>query len=270
MPTEKKTGLGSMKLEDVAALSVQVFDRECVDCDGPVTLFILADKVWDGLGLAVSDWICLHCIARRLKPNTPPGTLGKLNDVIARQLRRFKLERDNWYNAEILLPLNRSLVVLTPESDFAETRYADDCGRCTRVQGENPDEIRRQFADYRFPFSGLERLSLPAQLRIKSFRSLGHCGVSWQEALDSPLGNGLPEDLLPVCEAFFKSGQRKRKARVDAGEEIPDFDTHDVIGTFLSKEIERLASIGEQPLLPPGATLEFETEEHPAEGESAS
>lgn len=122
---------GSTKLKDAVKESIAISDRTCVDCGGPVTLFMVVDKVWDGLGFAVGDWACLECVARRLSPDDPPDTLGKLNDVIVRRRRRFKLEKFNAYNREIRLPLNRSILVATPGNDSMKTLAAAQCGKGT-------------------------------------------------------------------------------------------------------------------------------------------
>jgi hypothetical protein len=47
---------------------VTISDVTCHDCSGPVTLFGIPDKVWNGIGLT-KEWICLFCIGRRLNPH---------------------------------------------------------------------------------------------------------------------------------------------------------------------------------------------------------
>lgn len=80
--------------------SVTVTDKICIDCGGEVTVFAVADKVWDGLGLPLEDWICLGCFARRLNPENPPSNVAELHNEIVRQRRRFKLETFNLYSGE--------------------------------------------------------------------------------------------------------------------------------------------------------------------------
>lgn len=153
---------GSTKLKDVLKESISISDRTCVDCSGPVTVFMVVDKVWDGLGFAVKDWACLECVARRLNPEHPPDTLGKLNDLIVRRRRRFKLEKFNGYFRETRVPLNRSIMVVTPLHDSMKTVSGAQLGRGTEPRksgvydGEDAlSKTRSQVAEYHIP---LERV----------------------------------------------------------------------------------------------------------------
>jgi hypothetical protein len=73
---------------------ITISDKPCVDCGGTVTLFLIPDKVWDGLGYALRDFACLACVARRLNPKINPSELG---EEIYRQRRRFRLKKVNRY-----------------------------------------------------------------------------------------------------------------------------------------------------------------------------
>jgi hypothetical protein len=71
----------------------------CSDCGGPVTAFVLPDKVWRDLGL--QGWICLRSVLSRLNPAiaaVEDANLVKvIHQEIYRQRRRFKLKRINKY-----------------------------------------------------------------------------------------------------------------------------------------------------------------------------
>jgi hypothetical protein len=84
---------------------IRVSDRRCVDCGGSVTLFLVPDKVWDGLGFKPGDFGCIKCVARRLNPQRPPTNRNQLAKEILRQRRRFKLESHNTYEECIDHPL---------------------------------------------------------------------------------------------------------------------------------------------------------------------
>jgi hypothetical protein len=107
------------RMFEIPEKSVTVTDKTCVDCGGEVTVFAVADKVWDGLGLRLEDWICLGCFARRLNPENPPSNIVDLREEIVRQRRRFKLETFNLYSGEIL-PRNTPFVHLTVADELVE------------------------------------------------------------------------------------------------------------------------------------------------------
>lgn len=75
-----------------------ISDVKCHDCCGPVTLFAVPDKVWNGLGLT-TEWVCIDCITHRLNPTI--DTDG-LEEEIQKQRRRFNLKRFNKFCGEKL------------------------------------------------------------------------------------------------------------------------------------------------------------------------
>src|ERR1700722_10806948 len=144
---------GSTTLKDAVKESVAISDMKCVDCGGPCAMFMVVDKVWDGLGFEVADWACLECVARRLNPEHPPDTLGKLNDLIVRRRRRFKLEKFNAYNREICFPLNRSVMGITPGHDSLKTLSGAQIMRGTdkRVSGMHSGDDRLESTRSQIP-----------------------------------------------------------------------------------------------------------------------
>ena len=54
-----------------------------------MTLFLIPDKVWAGLGLT-TEWLCLSCVAHRLNPAI---TVDELSAEIHKQSARFHLKR---------------------------------------------------------------------------------------------------------------------------------------------------------------------------------
>jgi hypothetical protein len=75
---------------------ILISDRPCVDCGGPVHVFLVPDKVWDGLGYALDDYACLACVAHRLNPELEPDA-ESVSKEIYKQRRRFKLKNFNRY-----------------------------------------------------------------------------------------------------------------------------------------------------------------------------
>jgi len=77
--------------------AICISDALCCDCNGPLTVFLIPNKVWDKLGL--TGWVCMTCVARRINPETsyPDVTLDELCDIIVSQRRRFNLKRFNKY-----------------------------------------------------------------------------------------------------------------------------------------------------------------------------
>jgi hypothetical protein len=108
---------------------IRIVDRTCVDCGGEVTLYMVPDKVWDGLGFQLQDYACLDCFARRLNPENPPTDLDQLPDEIIRQYRRFKLKAINTYDDNLRLPLDRAaLGVSTPGEESVRMVTAERIG----------------------------------------------------------------------------------------------------------------------------------------------
>lgn len=91
---------------------ILVTDRRCLDCGGPVTIFLIPDKVWDGLGYALADYACLACVSRRLNPQYPDPE--NVTAEIYRQRRRFKLKSVNRYDG---LRIRRHKVVIADGED---------------------------------------------------------------------------------------------------------------------------------------------------------
>jgi hypothetical protein len=71
--------------------SILISDVKCHDCNGPVTVFGVPDKVWKGLGLK-KEWLCMGCVARRIHSN---ATAEQLEKLIKNHRKRFNLGQFN-------------------------------------------------------------------------------------------------------------------------------------------------------------------------------
>ena len=106
---------------------INIIDKKCAACRGPVTAFMIPDKVWDSLGFFLDDWACLSCVANRINPKNPPTTVEQLNREIIGQRRRFKLKEINLYNQRIPMPLNASIRVPTTKDEALRNITAEEC-----------------------------------------------------------------------------------------------------------------------------------------------
>jgi hypothetical protein len=142
---------GSTTLKEAVQCSVTVTDAVCVDCGGPCTLFCVIDKLWDGLGFAREDYACLECLARRLCPEAPPDTLGKLREMIVWKRRRFGLKDYNLFSGNNAFPLDKACFVLTPDHGIS-TQTVEQAARTFR-KGEHPEEDEKIFYPPSVPFA---------------------------------------------------------------------------------------------------------------------
>jgi hypothetical protein len=101
---------------------ILISDVTCNDCGGPVTLFLIPDKVWTGLGLT-TEWVCLTCVARRLNPNI---TADDLSEEIYKQRRRFKLKRINRYKG--IRMETTAVVIGRPGEGLGPSMTAEEAG----------------------------------------------------------------------------------------------------------------------------------------------
>lgn len=154
---KRNNSYGGRTLPDTVPITIS--DRTCVDCGGLPHNFIVADKVWDGLGLKLDDWICVPCLARRLNPDHPPKTHREICKEIARQRKRFDLDSRNYFlgHTDTGMPLNMCFRVpnLTREAweNSAQAHagvpyHGDNCTTMTaEQQGESHNKWAQDFID---------------------------------------------------------------------------------------------------------------------------
>jgi hypothetical protein len=96
---------------------ILISDVKCHDCNGPVTVFGVPDKVWAALGLS-TEWVCMGCVARRINPN---ATAEQLSNEIQQRRKHFNLRRFNKFcGAKVSTP-NLFLFELSFERAGVET-----------------------------------------------------------------------------------------------------------------------------------------------------
>jgi hypothetical protein len=102
--------------------TILISDVKCHDCNGPVTLFGIPDKVWKALGLK-KKWVCMDCVAKRINPK---ATAKQLNNEIQKRKKRFKLEQFNKVCGQLALRYgpNRFLFEFSAEELGVETMTA--------------------------------------------------------------------------------------------------------------------------------------------------
>jgi hypothetical protein len=114
--------------------TILISDRTCVDCGGRVQAFMIPDKVWDGLGFALDDWLFLACVGRRLNSALEhPGDPFQINRQIIQQRHRFHLEQNNTYNSgQMQMPLAESIIVLVTGDGSMKELTAEETGPCDK------------------------------------------------------------------------------------------------------------------------------------------
>lgn len=121
--------------------TVRITDRTCVDCGGPVTLFLVPDKVWDQLGYEVDAFACLACVGRRLNPHLKTFDAESISVEMYRRRKRFKLKTINRYGG-VELPLC-SVVVRVANEKSEESLTAEEAGgRATKTCGQQTEKSR--------------------------------------------------------------------------------------------------------------------------------